>query len=162
MTPRPPAWPDRAGGLAGRARAGWLGWLLGATLVGWAWLPNPAVSPSAPVVVRDATTFRDDLQPGEFGFPLPPNTRPAGRLSRQSGSRGTRTIGRFTSPLAPRAVGDFYRQQLPGRVEVIARGEGPGLQVTVHQTTRDRLSTVRASPAAGGAGSTLYVVVRDD
>lgn len=162
MTPRPPAWPDWAGGLAWRARAGWLGWLLGATFVGWAWLPSSEVTPAAPVAVRDTTTFRDDLDPAEFGFPLPPNTQPAGRLSRQTGSRGSRTIGRFTSPLAPRAVGDFYRQQLPGRVEVIARGEGAGLEVTVHQTTRDRLSTVRASPAAEGVGSTLYVVVRDD
>jgi len=134
--------------------AGWLGALLAVTLFGWALQPTEH-TPTAHVPVQDTTAFRNDLPIGQLDFPLPDGTEPSGRISRQSGTHGDRTVGRFRCPLPPPETIAWFRQRLPGRLDVLER-DG---EATVHQTASDRRSTIRVVPAGGG--SELFLVVRD-
>jgi len=142
-----------------RDDAGWLGALLAVTLIGWALQPAEPLR-SAHVPVQDTTAFQNELPPAQLGFPLPEGSRPSGRITRQTGTRGSRTVGRFTCPLAPAAAITFFRAHLPGRLDVIARTTASGPEATLHQTTADRRSTVRILPDS--PGSELFLVIRDD
>lgn len=141
-----------------RDDAGWLGALLAVTLIGWALQPAEHAPPSH-VPVQASTTFRDELPLDRFDFPLPESCRLNGRLTRLAGSQSSRTVGRFACPLPPRAAAAWFRDHLPGRVDVLGLDGREGYAATVSQTTATRRATVRVTPA--GRGSELFVVLRD-